>query len=47
MFKQTKKMCEHFLNIDVPGFCLIVYKDGKCFFVIWAVFRYLLARCRQ
>ena len=30
MFEQTKKLCEHFLNMGVPGFDLIVYKDGQC-----------------
>ena len=30
MFKQTKELCQHFLNIGIPAFDLIVYKDGKC-----------------
>ena len=30
MFEQTKKLCQHFLNIGIPCFDLIVYKDGKC-----------------
>ncbi|MBQ6894930.1 MAG: beta-lactamase family protein [Clostridia bacterium] len=30
MFEQTKALCQHFLNIGITGFDLIVYKDGKC-----------------
>ncbi len=30
MFEQTKALCQHFLNMGIPGFDLIVYKDGKC-----------------
>lgn len=30
MFEQTKKLCDLFLKMGVPGFDLIVYKDGKC-----------------
>ena len=30
MFNQTKALCQHFLNMGIPGFDLIVYKDGKC-----------------
>ena len=30
MFKQTKALCQHFLDIGIPGFDLIVYKDGQC-----------------
>ncbi len=30
MFEQTKALCAHFLKLGVPGFDLIVYKDGKC-----------------
>lgn len=30
MFEQTKALCQHFLNIGIPCFDLIVYKDGKC-----------------
>lgn len=32
MFEQTKVLCQHFLDIGIPGFDLIVYKDGKCIF---------------
>ena len=32
MFEQTKALCQHFLDMGVPGFDLIVYKDGKCIF---------------
>lgn len=30
MFEQTKTLCQHFLNMGIPGFDLIVYKDGQC-----------------
>ncbi|MBR3934270.1 MAG: beta-lactamase family protein [Clostridia bacterium] len=30
MFNQTKALCQHFLDIGIPGFDLIVYKDGQC-----------------
>lgn len=30
MFEQTKKFCDSFLELGVPGFDLIIYKDGKC-----------------
>ncbi len=30
MFEQTKALCQHFLNMGIPGFDLIVYKDGEC-----------------
>lgn len=30
MFEQTKALCRHFLDLGIPGFDLIVYKDGKC-----------------
>jgi len=30
MFEQTKALCQHFLNMGIPCFDLIVYKDGKC-----------------
>ena len=30
MFEQTKALCRHFLKVGIPGFDLIVYKDGKC-----------------
>lgn len=30
MFEQTKTLCRHFLNMGIPGFDLIVYKDGEC-----------------
>ena len=30
MFEQTKALCQHFLKIGIPGFDLIVYKDGQC-----------------
>lgn len=30
MFEQTKALCQHFLKMGIPGFDLIVYKDGKC-----------------
>ena len=30
MFEQTKALCQHFLDMGIPGFDLIVYKDGKC-----------------
>ena len=30
MFEQTKALCAHFLKLGVPGFDLIVYKDGEC-----------------
>ena len=30
MFEQTKALCQRFLDIGIPGFDLIVYKDGKC-----------------
>lgn len=30
MFEQTKMLCQHFLDMGIPGFDLIVYKDGAC-----------------
>ena len=30
MFEQTKALCQHFLDMGIPGFDLIVYKDGEC-----------------
>ena len=30
MFAQTKALCQHILNMGVPCFDLIVYKDGEC-----------------
>ena len=30
MFEQTKALCRHFLKVGIPGFDLIVYKDGQC-----------------
>jgi CubicO group peptidase (beta-lactamase class C family) len=30
MFEQTKALCRHFLEMGIPGFDLIVYKDGDC-----------------
>ena len=30
MFEQTKELCQHFLKMGIPGFDLIVYKDGQC-----------------
>lgn len=30
MFEQTKALCQHFLDIGIPCFDLIVYKDGEC-----------------
>lgn len=30
MFEQTKALCSHFLKMGIPGFDLIVYKDGEC-----------------
>lgn len=30
MFERTKKLCDSFLNMGVPGFDLAVYKDGEC-----------------
>ena len=28
MFAQTKALCQHFIDMGIPGFDLIVYKDG-------------------
>ena len=30
MFEQTKALCARFLEMGIPGFDLIVYKDGQC-----------------
>ena len=30
MFEQTKALCQRFLQMGVPGFDMIVYKDGQC-----------------
>ena len=30
MFEQTKALCQKFLEMGVPAFDLIVYKDGQC-----------------
>ena len=30
MFEQTKALCRQFLKMGIPGFDLIVYKDGQC-----------------
>ena len=32
MFEQTKALCQHFLDMGIPCFDLIVYKDGSCIF---------------
>ena len=28
MFERIKKFCDSFLDIGIPGFDLVVYKDG-------------------
>lgn len=30
MFEKTKRFCDSFLNLGVPGFDLAVYKNGEC-----------------
>lgn len=30
MFEQTKGLCRQFLKMGIPGFDLIIYKDGQC-----------------
>ena len=30
MFENTKKFCDSFLDLGLPGFDLAVYKDGEC-----------------
>ena len=30
VFEQTKALCEHFLDMGIPCFDLIIYKDGEC-----------------
>ena len=30
MFEHTKALCDQFLKMGIPGFDLIVYKDGQC-----------------
>ena len=30
MFEQTKALCQHFLDMGIPAFDLIIYKDGEC-----------------
>lgn len=30
MFEQTKALCQHFLDMGIPCFDLIIYKDGEC-----------------
>ncbi|MBO5868583.1 MAG: beta-lactamase family protein [Oscillospiraceae bacterium] len=30
MFQQTKALCQQFLQMGVPSFDLIIYKDGEC-----------------
>ena len=30
MFEQTKALCQHFLDMGIPCYDLIVYKDGEC-----------------
>ena len=30
MFEQTKALCQHFLDMGIPCFDMIVYKDGEC-----------------
>ena len=32
MFEQTKALCKKFLDMGIPSFDLIVYKDGECIF---------------
>ena len=29
MFAQTKRLCDHFIKMGIPGLDLLVYKDGK------------------
>ena len=30
MFEKLKSFCDSFLEMGVPGFDLVIYKDGKC-----------------
>ena len=30
MFEKLKSFCDSFLELGVPGFDLVVYKDGEC-----------------
>ncbi len=30
MFERLKEFCDSFLELGVPGFDLVVYKDGEC-----------------
>ena len=30
MFEQTKQLCQRFLDAGIPGFDLMVCKDGQC-----------------
>jgi len=30
MFEKTKALCDSFLEMGIPGFDLIIYKDGEC-----------------
>ena len=30
MFEKTKKFCDSLLERGLPGFDLVVYKDGEC-----------------
>ena len=30
MFEKLKSFCDSFLGLGVPGFDLVIYKDGKC-----------------
>ena len=35
MFEKTKAFCDSFLEMGIPGFDLIVYKDGECILRYW------------
>ena len=30
MFERTKAFCDSLLEIGLPGFDLVIYKDGEC-----------------
>ena len=30
MFEKTKKFCDSLLETGLPGFDLVIYKDGEC-----------------
>ena len=35
MFERTKKFCDSFLSLGLPGFDIAIYHKGECVFRHW------------